>query len=320
MERERPKIIFITGPTSSGKSSLAVDLALKFGGEIINIDSMQVYRSMDIGTAKPSIEERQGIIHHMFDVVNPDELFNASIYRSMTIPIIRDIVKRKTVCFLVGGTGLYIKALLGGLLECSSADPVLRKRLWTEYNEQGPGYLHERLKALDPDSARNIHPNDRVRVIRALEIIELTDQPLSKLIQRHEFGDRHFRSLKICLMLRREELYQRIDRRSVSMVESGLVEETRGLLDMGYYSDLQPMRSLGYRHAAAFLRSEYDKDEMIRLLQRDTRRYAKRQLTWFRADPEMIWTDPGDIALIEKKIGEFISIRQNGERSWGINF
>lgn len=307
MKKERPKIVIITGPTSSGKSSLAVDLALRLGGEIINIDSMQVYRGMDIGTAKPDIEERKGIPHHMFDVVDPDGLFNASIYRSMTIPIIRDIAKRKAICFIVGGTGLYIKTLLGGLLECPPVNPDLRIRLEKEYDEQGSLSLHVRLEALDPDSARNIHPNDRVRVIRALEIIELTDQPLSTLIERHEFRDRPFQFLKICLRLDREEIYRRIDRRSISMIETGLVEETRGLLERGYSSGLQPMKSLGYRHAVAFLQNDYDKNEMISHLQRDTRRYAKRQLTWFRADPEMIWVDPDKVALVEKKISEFIS-------------
>ena len=175
MKKDRPKLVVITGPTASGKSSLAVNLALHFGGEIINTDSMQVYRGMNVGTAKLSVEERKGVVHHMIDVVDPDEEFNASIYRRLAEPIVKDMAEREGVCFVVGGTGLYIKVLLGGLLKCPPVNPGLREELSRECEENGPIFLHERLKRLDPKSASNIHPNDSARLIRALEIINLTN-------------------------------------------------------------------------------------------------------------------------------------------------
>ncbi|MFC1819964.1 tRNA (adenosine(37)-N6)-dimethylallyltransferase MiaA [Thermodesulfobacteriota bacterium] len=306
MKDDRSKLIVITGPTASGKSTLAVNLALEFGGEIINADSMQVYRGMDVGTAKPSIEERKGVIHHMMDVVDPDDDFNASIYRRLAEPIINTVVARVKVCFVVGGTGLYIKTLLGGLLKCPPVNPELREDLRRECEERGSAYLHKRLKRLDPESGLNIHPNDRTRVIRALEIINLTQKPLSSLILEHEFKERPFRSLKICLQIERERLYRKINERSLSMIESGLVEETQALLGRGYSWELRAMKSIGYRHAIRFLNKDYNLDEMIRQLQRDTRRYSKRQLTWFKADPEMVWVEPENRYFIKQQIKEFL--------------
>jgi len=306
MKENRPKLVVITGPTASGKSSLAVNLALHFGGEIINSDSMQVYRGMNVGTAKLSLEERKGVVHHMIDVVDPDEEFNASIYRRLAEPIVKDMAERKGVCFVVGGTGLYIKVLLGGLLKCPPVNPGLREELSRECEENGPIFLHERLKRLDPKSASNIHPNDSARLIRALEIINLTNQSLSSLVMQHNFKDRPFQALKICMQVERERLYKKINERSVFMIKSGLLEETQGLLKKGYSRELRAMNSLGYRHALGYLQNELTLEETILKLQRDTRRYAKRQLTWFRGDPEMVWTEPEDIAFIRKKIEEFI--------------
>ncbi|MBW2609011.1 MAG: tRNA (adenosine(37)-N6)-dimethylallyltransferase MiaA [Deltaproteobacteria bacterium] len=306
MTDNRPKLVIITGPTASGKSSLAVDLALDFGGEIVNADSMQIYRGMDIGTAKPSISERRGVPHHLIDVVDPDEEFNASIYRSFAEPLLKEIAARRKVCFVVGGTGLYIKTLLGGLLECPPFDPKLREELSRGCEEQSSIQLHERLKILDPESAIKIHPHDKMRIIRALEIIKLTNRTLSSLIQKHAFKEMSFRALKICLYMERKQLYQRINARSLAMIEAGLVEETQSLLDNGYSPELNAMRSLGYRHVMRYIEGGWDLDEAIRQLQTDTRRYAKRQLTWFRGDPEMVWVKPEDRDLINKEIREFI--------------
>lgn len=306
MTDDRPRLIIITGPTASGKSSLAVDLAIELGGEIISADSMQVYRGMDIGTAKPTTKERRGVRHHLIDVVDPDEEFNASIFRSLAEAVIGGITARQKPCFLVGGTGLYIKTLLGGLFECPPADPELRKKLFRECDEYGPSDLHQRLEKLDPESAQKIHPNDRARLIRALEVIALTDQPLSSLVQGHGFKENHFKTLKICLNMDRELLYHLINERSLRMMEAGLVAETKKLLEMGYSPELKPMKSLGYRHAVALLKRECDQDEMVRQLQTDTRRYAKRQLTWFRADPDIAWVAPEDKDLIKEKIRVFI--------------
>lgn len=305
MTDDKTKAVVITGPTASGKSSLAVDLALRFGGEIVNADSMQVYRGMDVGTAKPTIAERKGIPHHLLDVVDPDEDFDTAKYRSLAIPQLRDMACRQKPCFIVGGTGLYIKTLLGGLLKSPPGDPELRKELHRVWEEGDPISLHERLKTLDPQAARKIHPHDRVRVIRALEVIHLTSQPLSSLIQRHGFRDKPFRTLKICLQVDRQELYGRINARSLAMIDAGLVGETEGLLNRGYSPELKPMKSLGYRHMVKFLRGDCKLDEVIHELQRDTRRYAKRQLTWFGSDPEMVWMKPEDREAIVEKIEAF---------------
>ncbi|MFH1124799.1 MAG: tRNA (adenosine(37)-N6)-dimethylallyltransferase MiaA, partial [Pseudomonadota bacterium] len=169
----RQKLIIITGPTASGKSSLAVDLALYFEGEIVNADSMQVYRGMDVGTAKPTMAERRGIPHHLIDVADPDEAFNAGVYRALSLPVIEEMKSRQKVCFVVGGTGLYIRTLLGGLLNCPPSDPSLREGLRRQMVESGPALLHKRLEGLDPESAQKIHPHDKVRIMRALEVIEL---------------------------------------------------------------------------------------------------------------------------------------------------
>jgi tRNA dimethylallyltransferase len=302
----RPKLVVITGPTASGKTAVALNAAREFNGEIINADSMQVYRYMDIGTAKTPLPEREGIVHHMIDVADPDEEFNASLYRRMTATLIGDIVKQGKTCFLVGGTGLYIKTLLGGLMECPESDPTMREELQKECMDKGAPFLHERLKGLDPESAGRIHPNDRTRVIRAIEIIRLTGRPLSSIIMEHGFRERSFNTLKICLNMDRERLYQRIDARSDHMIDAGLVDETQALLERGYSPDIRSMNALGYRHAISFLRDGWTPFEMASRLKLDTRRYAKRQLTWFRADNEMIWVDPDDMGSIRARIKAFI--------------
>jgi tRNA dimethylallyltransferase len=261
---------------------------------------------MDVGTAKPSPSERSTVPHHLLDVVDPDQEFNAALYRSLAIPMIRDILVRGKVCFVVGGTGLYIKALLGGLFHCPPADPVLRQQLRVQAEAQGLETLYKRLEGLDPESAKKIQVHDRVRVFRALEIIELTKKPLSALVHAHGFQDSAFHALKICLQIDRKELYHRIDQRSLLMVEKGLVEETKELLARGYSPDLKPMKSLGYRHAVRHLESRYDREEMVRQLQLDTRRYAKRQLTWFRADPSITWIDPQRKEHLVKTIASFV--------------
>jgi len=306
MAEKKQKVVVIAGPTASGKSGLAVELSLLLQGEIVNADSMQVYRYMDVGTAKPAPSERRMVPHHLLDVVDPDEEFNAAIYRSLAVPIIRDLLLRGKVCFVVGGTGLYIKTLLGGLLHCPPADKGLREKLRDQAEEQGLESLFRRLEALDPVSARKIHAHDKVRVLRALEIIELTKRPLSALVQGHGFQDSTFQALKICLQIDRKELYHRINERSLLMVERGLVEETKNLLAGGYSPDLKPMKSLGYRHAVRYLEGRYDREEMVRQLQLDTRRYAKRQLTWFRADPSVTWIDPQRKEHLVETITSFV--------------
>jgi tRNA dimethylallyltransferase len=307
MRDDRQTLIIIGGPTASGKSSLAVDLARHFDGEILNADSMQVYRDMDVGTAKPSIAERKGIPHHLLDVVDPDENFNAAIYRALAVPRLKQIALKKKLCFVVGGTGLYIKTLLGGLIDCPAPVQAVRDELRQECNKHGLSFLHERLRLLDPESALKIHPHDKTRIIRALEIIHLAHERPSSLMRKHGFRNSPFRSLNICLQTERKHLYYRINERCQAMIENGLVEETESLLKKGYSPNLKPMMSLGYRHMIKYLEGAWDLDESLRRLQTDTRRYAKRQLTWFRADPEWIWMIPRGIEIIIKTIDEFIA-------------
>ncbi len=304
----RPKVIVIEGPTASGKTSLGVELALTLGGEIINADSMQVYRGMDIGTAKPTLEQQKGIPHHLLDVVKPDEEFNAAIYHSMARPLVIDVCARGKICLVVGGTGLYIKGLLGGFFKCPPADHVLRESLLEEYQHYGPERLHKRLMRLDTESASKIHPNDRTRIIRALEVVYLTDRRPSDLIREHGFGDSPLKALKFCLGLGREELYELINERCLEMVRAGLKEETKALLRKGYSPDLKAMKAIGYRHMIRHIDGEWSLTETIQNLQRDTRRYAKRQLTWFRADPDVIWIAPSDFKVVLRKIRDFITV------------
>lgn len=305
MTEKALKLVVIAGPTASGKSSLAVELALHFDGEIVNADSMQVYRGMDVGTAKLEPSERRGVLHHLMDVVDPDEEFNASIFRSLAMPLVRDIESRQKICFVVGGTGLYIKVLLGGLLRCPPVDVKLRKTLHREYEEKGSLFLHGRLSELDPVSASRIHPNDKVRILRALEVIYLTRGRLSSMIQDHGFKEKPFHALKICLQMDREQLYHRINERCLHMIENGLIRETAELLNKGYSPGLKTMKSLGYRHAIQYLEGVWDLDRAIHQLQIDTRRYAKRQMTWFRADSEWVWLDPEDKDQVAEKIEGF---------------
>ena len=302
----RPKCIIIAGPTASGKTSISVALAQAFDGEIVNADSMQVYRGMDIGTAKPTPEEQNGIPHHLLDVVDPDEEFNAAIYRSRALPVISDVVSRGKTCFVTGGTGLYIKSLAKGLFHCPPTNMELRTALRRECESKGAQALHERLKHLDPESAGKIHPNDKARIIRNLEIADLTGRRPSDLIKEHGFSDTPLNTLTICLDVERQELYKRIDKRSVAMVDEGLAKETEHLLNKGYASDLKPMQSIGYRHMVNYLQGKWSLEEALHIIQRDTRRYAKRQLTWFKGDSDNVWIAPEEMERIQAKIREFL--------------
>jgi len=307
MVDDSPKLIIVSGPTCSGKSALAVVLASIVGGEIINADSMQVYRGMDIGTAKLSISERKGIPHHLIDIINPDQEFNAALFLVHTLPIIKDLHSKKIPIIVVGGTGLYVRALLGGLFNCPPSDLELRKNLWEECEKQGPSFLYEKLSRLDRNAADRIHPMDKVRIIRALEIIHLTGYQFSELTRKHGFSNKQFSPLNLCLHVDRHILYSRINRRTISMIDSGFINEVEVLLQMGYDPNLKSMQAIGYRHIVGYLKDKWNFNETIRLIQRDTRRYAKRQLTWLRADPDIIWVNPDDTTEIINKVMTFIA-------------
>ena len=282
-------VIVIVGPTASGKSDLALRIAEEVGGEIVNADSMQVYRGMDIGTAKPGAEERARVPHHLLDCVDPDEPFSAADFRTLADAAVVGIAARGKIPIVAGGTGLYIRALLGGLIDSPAGDDHLRARLKEVAAQEGKEGLLARLAAVDPASAAVLHPNDQVRIIRALEITYATGVPASQLRAGHHFGDERYRSLKIGLSPPRDLLYRRIEDRVDAMVAAGLEAEVRHLLQRGYGRDLKAMRGIGYKEMAAFLAGETTFAEAVGLMKRDTRRYAKRQLTWFKKDVYIKW-------------------------------
>jgi tRNA dimethylallyltransferase len=286
---DRPKIVVIAGPTASGKSAAGLELAERFEAEIINADSMQVYRYMDIGTAKPTREERRLVRHHLIDILYPDEEFSAALYREEAQQAIADVQARGKGAMVVGGTGLYIKALTSGLIRGGEVDPAIRQRLQSEAQNTGREQLYQRLQGADPATAARLHPHDTYRIIRALEVYERTGRPISVLRQQHLFQEGPYQCLKIGLQVERKELYGRIDARVDEMITQGLKEEVARILEMGYSPSLKAMRSLGYKQMAAHLAGEYDLSEATRMIKRDTRRYARRQVTWFKADPEIRW-------------------------------
>jgi tRNA dimethylallyltransferase len=286
---EKPKIVALVGPTATGKSILALHLARRFRGEIISADSVQVYRGLDIGTAKASAEDRRMVPHHLVDICEPGEDYSAASFRQQADEIIRELHKRETPIFVVGGTGLYLKALTRGLFRGPAANSELRLALKKKADREGSGVLHRELRKLDAEAASRIHPHDRFRIIRALEVCSLGRKPISRFQSEHGFRDTPYDVLKIGLCCERENLYKRIELRADRMVELGWVDEVRSLLNQGYGSGFKSMQSLGYRHILSHLLGDLTLEEAVRLIKRDTRRYAKRQITWFKADPEISW-------------------------------
>jgi len=301
---DKKKIIVIGGPTGSGKSDLALRLAEKIGGEIVNADSMQVYRGMDIGTSKPSREELERVPHHLFSIVDPDADFSASDYRREAAAVIDDIDRRGKKAIVVGGTGLYIKALLHGLVDSPTGDPELRETFRDVPGEQ----LLERLREVDPETAGRLHVNDRVRIVRALEVFSQTGRPISAFRADHAFCDTPYWALKFAPQVERQELYRRIEARVDRMMEEGLLAEVRSLTAAGYGPQHKAMRSIGYKELCSFLAGEISLEEAVSLIKRDTRRYAKRQLTWFTRDNEIKWLEyPQSFANIVSIVIEFLA-------------
>lgn len=299
----KPKIVIVLGPTAVGKTELALAVAPKVNAEIVNADSQQVYRYLDIGTGKPSKPERERVRHHLIDVVNPDEDFNAARYRQLAAASIDEIHKRGAKVLVSGGTGLYLKALTGGLFSGPSQDTELRANLEREIAQIGLAALYDRLIAIDPGANTKIHPNDRQRIIRGLEVYQSTGRPLSEWQNEHRFQEEAFQVLKIGLARARAELYDLINRRSESMIRAGLLDEVRGLMERGYELDLKPLRSVGYRQMGEVIEGIKGLPEAMAEMKQETRRLAKRQLTWFRSDPEIRWFHP---EKQEREIGELV--------------
>lgn len=309
MEKEtpRPRLLVVCGPTGIGKTRIAIQLAQRFDGEIVGADSMQIYRFMDIGTAKPTPAERAASPHHMIDVVDPDQGFDAAAYADMAGGIIRQTIGRGRTVFVVGGTGFYIKALIHGLFDKGPSEPAVRRRLRKEAESEGSAVLARRLQKIDSRAAARIHPNDTYRIIRALEVYEVTGEPLTVLHQCHGFVEQRFNTLELGLSWPRPVLYERINRRVDTMMAQGFLEEVKQLMDRGYGRDLKSMQSLGYRHLAAVLSGETRLAEAVEILKRDHRRYAKRQLTWFGARESVRWLTPDQTESAGDRIRAFLA-------------
>ena len=282
-------VVVIVGPTAVGKSRIAVEVAKAFETEVLTADSRQVYRGMDVGTDKPASEERQAVPHRLIDLVDPDESFNAGLYRRQAIDEIERLYRDCRLPLVVGGTGLYVRTLLKGLCDAPQADPIMRKALRQEAEDQGYDRLYARLVEVDPVIAARLHPRDESKVIRALEVYQLSGRRMSEFQQEHGFAERPFATLMIGLNRDRDMLYRRIDGRIDWQLAHGLIEETKHLLAQGYRRDSAAMKGLGYRQVAEHLAGEYDAAEMVRRFKRDTRHFSKRQMTWFRKEPGIQW-------------------------------
>jgi tRNA dimethylallyltransferase len=291
--KDKPLVVLV-GPTGVGKSEVALQLAKKINGEIVSADSRQVYKYMDIGTAKPSKAEQAEVGYHLIDIVNPDKRFSCADFKVLAQRAIDQIHRRRKIPILAGGTGLYIRAVINGLFPGPSADYGLRRILSEEAARFGNEFLYHRLEVVDPEAAGRIHPHDRRRIIRALEVFELTGQSISELQERNTRPGGYELAL-IGLKRPRRELYQRIDERVDRMLALGLVEEVKGLLAEGFGEGLPSMQGVGYKEMVGFLRGEYSLSEAVRLVKRNSRRLAKRQLTWFGKDRRIAWVDIAEI-------------------------
>lgn len=311
---KKPMII-ITGPTAAGKTKASIALAKEIKGEIISADSMQVYRSMDIGTAKPTQEEMGGIPHWMIDEIDPDEEFNVMIFQKMAKTYYEQILERGNMPIIVGGTGFYLQSVIYNIqFTQTNEDDTYRKQL-EEIAAQGKKEtLHRMLEAVDPDSAKIIHMNNIKKVIRALEYYEHAKEPISVHNEREKQRKSPYQLVYIVFSMDRQELYHRIDRRVDLMIKGGLVEEVERLLAKGYSTEIVSMQGLGYKEIAGYLQGQYSLEEAIYILKRDTRRFAKRQLTWFRRESNAIWLDISKYLYNTEKITTKIKniIEENG--------
>jgi len=285
----QPTLLAVIGPTASGKSYLALSLAKQFGGEIVNCDSLQMYRYFDIGTGKLSPAEQQGIPHHLIGVLDAGEQYNAGEYARLAQQTISAIAGRGNLPIVVGGTGFYLRALLQGLFPGPRRNPELRQRLELRGKQKGGGYLHRLLVRMDPTQAKNIHPHDTPKIIRAVEVCLQARRPMSELFRLGRQGLEGYRIVKLGLNPPRAELYNQINRRTRGMFKNGLIEEVQNILARGVPKTAPPFQSHGYREVVLYLEGKMDLEASIQLAQTKTRQYAKRQLTWFCKEPSVKW-------------------------------
>lgn len=293
-------VVALVGPTAVGKSAVGLRVAQALGTEVLAADSRQVYRGMDIGTDKPTPEERRAVPHRLIDLVDPDQPFNVGCYRRHAESEIARLHQQGKLPLIVGGTGLYVRGLLRGLCEAPPADWTLRARLEEEARSHGAESLYRKLADADPVAAQRLHPHDQVKIIRALEVHTHMSRTISGIHGAHRFAESPYAALMVGLLRERGELYRRIEERVESMLARGLREETHRLLDRGYSPHLNAMSGVGYKQMTGYLLGNYGHEEAVRLLKRDTRRFAKRQLTWFRAEPAIHWVMIGSEETMEQ--------------------
>ncbi|HKV61001.1 MAG TPA: tRNA (adenosine(37)-N6)-dimethylallyltransferase MiaA [Candidatus Acidoferrum sp.] len=309
-------LVAIVGPTASGKSALGVYVAERFGGEVVACDSTQLYRGFDIGTAKPSLIERKGIPHHLIDVLAPAVAATAGGYRELALQMLSDLRRRGHLPVFTVGTGLYLRALLEGLAEVPQRSEELRERLRASIEDHPPGYLHRLLKRLDPVAAGKIAPADEQKLIRAIEVCILTRKPISELHRAGRVPLEGWRVLKVGLMPPREKLNERIHARTDTMLEHGWIHEVQALLEKGLAQDVKPFDFIGYRELRAVLRGEMTLQKAREAIQQNTRRYAKRQLTWFRKEPAVHWfAGFGDDPVVQANVMECLQAEGLGPQS-----
>lgn len=307
---EAPPLLVITGPTATGKSSAGVMAADILGGEIISADSMLIYRHMDIGTAKPTSAERLGIPHHMIDIADPDQEYSVALYQQQARAAVKDVLQRDRLPLLVGGTGLYVNAVIDSYdFSSAGGDRSLREKFKHEIAASGAESLHLKLQCVDPETAAKLHPKDTRRVTRALEVYYRTGMPISSF--QYKDDQKSVYNLKMFgLTMSRDLLYRRIEKRVDEMIEAGLVDEVRALMARGYSPELPSMRGLGYKEIISYLQGDLNLDQAVELLKRNTRRFAKRQLTWFRKDTRIEWLDVenyGNITDLAREISAKIA-------------
>ena len=306
----RKPLIVLVGPTAVGKSHIAIPLAQALKTEILTADSCQVYRGMDIGMDKPPVEARGGVPHRLIDVVEPDQPFNVGEYRRLALVEIARLHQEGRVPLLVGGTGLYVRTIVRGLWDGPPADWAYRHRLMDRARTEGAEALYRQLAHVDPDLAARLHPRDEIKIIRGLETYHVTGRRLSELHREHAFAEKPFSTFMIGLTRDRQELYRRIDARVDEQLANGLVLETRRLLAQGYDRQLGSMKGLGYRQISGYLAGDFSYEEAVRLLKRDTRHFAKRQFTWFRKEPEIVWVHIPEDESIETIVTRLIAMVQ----------
>jgi tRNA dimethylallyltransferase len=304
--KDKPKLLVLLGPTAVGKSELGIKVAKRIRGEMVNADSLQVYKYLDIGTAKPSKVEREEVPHHLIDIIDPDKEFNAGAYKKAAQETTRELHKRGRRIILVGGTYLYVRVLLYGLIEGISADCEIRDELRRLKSDFGVSYIYNKLESLDPDAAGRIHPNDYVRIERALEVYYLTGAKMSELQEKHGFRENEYEVLKIGISEEGGVLKRKIDERVDRMIKEGLVDEVEKLREMGFGRNLKPMQSIGYKHMNQYIDGEITLNKAIELIKRDTKRLAKRQMTWLRVDKDIHWYHiPADLDRVMDKAEDF---------------